>query len=255
MTLTIVCQKCNKNTEKRWHGPQKYCEPCSVEIQRQRKIDWNRRHGREIAERRRPKVMAQYSKRREALIVAGAEESDRSAKNILWDSNKRPDLVHVIRLKFPFTWALSKNFQWGARPGGYVYLRREAKAMREVITRTLLQMDHGFVQGKIWLDICVQKPDHKGDAVNFVDAICDAVKKGIGVDDRWFSLGLVDWQIVKKEPWIIIAIGQEYREPRQVCCYCGAIKTYEHFQGKKKIGRECRDCRQRIRSASKDVQA
>lgn len=133
-------------------------------------------------------------------------------------------------------------------------MRSEARAAREALTQSLLNKDHGFVQGKIWIDICVQKPEHRGDAVNFVDAICDAVKKGIGIDDRWFSLGLVDWQIVKKDPFIIISIGQEYREPRQVCCYCGSIKTYDQFMGKKKVGRECRDCLTLFREAkSKQV--
>lgn len=249
--LTIICQRCNTPTGKRWHGTQKYCIPCSVEVQRQRKLAWNQKYHGEIQERRRPKVLAQYSERRAILIKAGADESDRSAKQILWDSNKRPDLINVLRLKFPFTWALSKNYQWGYGRGGYVFLRRESKEAREKITAYLQRQDHGFVQGKIWIDICVQKPDHKGDAVNFVDAICDAIKKGIAIDDRWFSLGLVDWQIVKKNPQIIVSIGQEYREPRQICCYCGAMKTYDHFQGKKKIGRECRACLEKVRAAKK----
>lgn len=191
------------------------------------------------------------TERRAALIKAGADESHKSSKSILWDSNQRPNLVNVVKMKIPFTWALSKNSQWSYRREGYVYLRAEAKAVRESITQSLLMKDHGFVQGKVWVDICVQKPEHRGDAVNFVDAICDAVKKGINIDDRWFSLGLVDWQIVKKDPFIIISIGQEYTEPHQVCCYCGAIKHRDQFQGKKKIGRECRDCLKLLKVGTK----
>ncbi len=230
---------------------QKYCKPCAQKINWARKNEWGRRHHKETWAKRKGAAAVFLTERREALIKAGAEESARSAKNILWDSNRRPDLVNVVKMKIPFTWALSKNYQWGYRRQGYVYLRAEAKAVRDSITQSLLMKDHGFVPGKVWIDICVQKPEHRGDAVNLVDSICDAVKKGINIDDRWFSLGLVDWQIVKKDPFIIISIGQEYREPRQVCCYCGAIKTYDHFMGKKKIGRECRACLDLLHSARK----
>lgn len=235
------CFSCGATIESPYNL-QKYCAPCAQKINWARKNEWGRKHQKETWAKRKDGVAVKATERRTALIKAGADESYKSSKSILWDSNKRPILVNEVKMKIPFTWALSKNYQWSYRREGYVYLRAEAKAAREAITQSLLMKDHGFVQGKVWVDICVQKPEHRGDAVNFVDAICDAVKKGINIDDRWFSLGLVDWQIVKKDPFIIISIGQEYTEPRQVCCYCGAIKTYDQFMGKKKVGRECRDC-------------
>lgn len=230
---------------------QKYCAPCAQKINWARKNEWGRKHQKETWAKRKDVVAGQLTQRRKILSDAGAAESIKSAKNILWDSNQRPDLVNVVKMKVPFTWALSKNYQWSYRRQGYVYLRTEAKAARECIIQSLKMKDHGFVQGKVWVDICVQKTEHKGDAVNFVDAICDAVKKGIGIDDRWFSLGLVDWQIVKKDPFIIISIGQEYTEPHQVCCYCGAIKHRDQFMGKKTIGRECRACLKLLKDAKK----
>lgn len=230
---------------------QKYCKPCAQKINWARKNEWGRKHHKETWAKRKDAAAAILTDRRAALIKAGADESARSAKSILWDSNKRPDLVNVVKMRIPFTWALSKNSQFRYNVKGYVHLREEAKAARDQITQSLLMKDHGFVPGKVWIDICVAKPEHRGDAVNFVDAICDAVKKGINIDDRWFSLGLVDWQIVKSEPFIIISIGQEYLEPRQVCCYCGAIKTYDQFQGKKKVGRECLSCLKILRDSKK----
>ena len=104
-----------------------------------------------------------------------------------------------------------------------------------------------FYQNKIWLDILVQKPDHRGDAVNVVDLVCDGIKRGIGVDDRWFCIRRLDWQIEKHDPLLLIGIRQKATENCLVCPHCGAIKPFSEFNKAKHnpmgVGGECRDCR------------
>jgi uncharacterized Zn-finger protein len=94
-------------------------------------------------------------------------------------------------------------------------------------------------RNKVWIDIFVQKPDHRGDAINFVDLIADAIKVAIGIDDRWFSIRRVDWQIVKENPRIFIGIGQQDLFDSKICSYCGRILPEKNFS---KSGRECREC-------------
>ncbi len=131
--------------------------------------------------------------------------------------------------------------------------------MREAIISRLRQGLHcvRIAHNKVWLDILVQKPNHKGDAVNVVDLICDAVKEAVGVDDRWFSIRRLDWEIVKENPRLFVGIGQDSDVDSQVCSYCGQIKPFEEFGQRKRsrlgIGRECRECRRRGRELSKTL--
>lgn len=64
-----------------------------------------------------------------------------------------------------------------------------------------------FKKSKIWLTIRVFKPNHRLDAVNFLDGIADGVKDAIGVDDRYYS-ATIDWAIDKENPRIEIFIRQ-----------------------------------------------
>lgn len=51
------------------------------------------------------------------------------------------------------------------------------------------------------------KPDHRLDAINFLDGIADGVKDAIGIDDRYFS-ATIDWSIDKQNPRIEVFIRQ-----------------------------------------------
>lgn len=101
-------------------------------------------------------------------------------------------------------------------------------------------------QNKLWIDMFVQKPTHRGDAANFVDMVCDAVKDGIGLDDRWFSIREVDWEIVKKDPKLFIGFGQREDFDVRICSSCGRPLTPDNFQKASGlplgVGRNCRDC-------------
>jgi hypothetical protein len=101
------------------------------------------------------------------------------------------------------------------------------------------------VHNKVWIDILVQKPNHKG----------DAVKDTLPVDDRWFCIRRLDWEIVKDNPRLFVGIGQESDENCQVCSCCGQIKPFLEFNRRKYhrlgIGRECRERRRMGRVLAK----
>lgn len=103
------------------------------------------------------------------------------------------------------------------------------------------------MHNKVWIDILVQKPDHRGDAVNVIDLVCDALKDALPVDDRWFCIRRLDWEIAKENPRLFIGIGQASDQDCQICSYCGQIKELEAFNRSRSrplgVGRECKDCR------------
>jgi hypothetical protein len=93
----------------------------------------------------------------------------------------------------------------------------------------------------------VQKPDARGDALNVIDAVSDAIKGVLGVDDRWYSVKRLDWQIVKDDPQIYIGISQKSDGDKRICSYCGRILTLDMFWKDKSnrmgVGRECKECK------------
>lgn len=127
---------------------------------------------------------------------------------------------------------------------------------RDVAWSTKLALvNQTVVHNKLWIGLFVEKPDHRGDAINVVDLVCDGIRDAIDVDDRWFCLQFVDWRVNKADPKIFIQIGQEDVEPSQVCSYCGQILVLESFT--KKTGnphghdRVCRECRKQGRILAK----
>lgn len=155
----------------------------------------------------------------------------------------------LVRVTYPFAYSVSKNATYSNGQGlGHVFLREKSRAYRDGLTIMLQQALKGrkIYQNKIWLEIFVQKPNHKGDAVNVVDTVCDAVKDAIGVDDRWFSIKRLDWQITKSDPHLIIGISQEDCFDAQSCNTCGRILAFDQFYKQKGnkagISRQCRSC-------------
>lgn len=177
-----------------------------------------------------------------------------------WFKNPVPDLIWQERISVPFSYAASKNNIYAMRRSGQLMLRRESKELRKKICLAMKAKLYGrkIAHNKVWIEILVQKPNHKGDAVNVVDLVCDALKDAIPVDDRWFSIRILDWHIIKEDPKLYIAIGQETDEDAQVCSYCGLIKSLDHFHKDKRspigVGRECNLCRKQGRVLAKRVQ-
>lgn len=135
---------------------------------------------------------------------------------------------------------------------GHVYMREEIKEVRDELIFQLRAAGGEWFDGKVWIDLFVEKPDARSDAINVLDLICDAVKVAIEVDDRWFSIRRVDWSVVKFEPRIYVAVTQAVSEHHRVCSYCGVIKPLGDFaknrSGPHGHGRECSRCRNALRS-------
>jgi hypothetical protein len=239
------CKLCNANFISR-NPRQFYCASCSISQDlKRKKLDrtkiWNRGH-------------------HDAARDTGLEISKREQRSLV-DYRRQPRLKWKVCIRYPFSWAASKNAIYRLVPKGHVALRQEAKYWRNGLA-VLLQSsvrNIQIVQNKLWIDIFVEKPNHKGDAINVVDAVCDAIKVGVGIDDRWFCIRHLDWAINKNDPEILIGIGQEDVPNAQACSYCGRILGFDRFTAnrsyKNGIHRVCRDClakgksRQQLRMA------
>lgn len=246
----ITCSKCGQLAPRR--GPtQRYCVPCSESRDQERKARWARANPL-APEKSREKAAKGLRHAR----VAGAAISRAHAEAITWDATTPVELEWMIRIAMPFDYGLSKNAIYRMGLKGHVTLRQETRQLRVVLEAKIRDALQGItpVQGKVWLDILVQKPNHKGDAVNVIDTVCDAAKKALGVDDRWFSIRRLDWQIVKTEPRLFLGIGQVSRLPEKVCACCGRSLPLDAFWGKKRKSRECIECRTARPSPTDDSQ-
>lgn len=235
---------------------QKYCRACSEKRDLQRKRLWARKHPPSPEQAARNVQRNRH--KTERAKEAGAIASQATASGITWYDPAGPDLLWMVRIAVPFTYATSKNHIYAMCKKGHVALRRESREIRRAIASNLRLALHcmPIVHNKVWIDILVQKPNHKGDAVNVVDLVCDAVKDAIDrVDDRWFCIRRLDWEIVKGKPRLFVGVGQDSDEDCQVCSYCGQIKPLSAFNRSKHnhlgVGRECRECRRRGRLLAK----
>lgn len=255
MELELTCEDCGARSVRT--GPtQRYCPTCSERRDLVRKRLWARDNPPSIEQAARN--LEQASVRKELSKEAGATVNQAAARNIAWYEPLGPDLLWNCRVAVPFTYAASKNHIYTMRRTGHIALRREARQIRQAITSALLRGLHCIrvAHNKVWLDILVQKPNHKGDAVNVLDLVCDATKEAVGIDDRWFSIRRLDWEIVKRNPRLFVGVGQDSDVDCQVCSYCGQIKPFAEFGRRQRnrfgIGRECRECRSRGRQIARD---
>ena len=250
----MACQDCSAEVPRR-SAMQKYCLPCSEKRDLSRKRLWARENPPSSEQAQR--IKQGVKRRKELSREAGALANKRAKSNIAWYESGGPDLLWMVRAAVPFSYAASKNHIYALRKTGHVALRREARQMRHAISSALRPGLHcmPIKHNKVWVDIFVQKPNHKGDAVNVVDLVCDAVKDAVGVDDRWFSIRRLDWEIVKDKPRLFVGVGQDSDVDCQICSYCGQIKPFSEFNRHKGnplgIGRKCRECRRQGRILKK----
>ena len=189
--------------------------------------------------------------------MAGIDINRTVKKSINWIEPDCPDLIWLARVAVPFSYAASKNHIYTLRRSGHVALRRESKIKRAEISAAIRHTigDKQIAHNKLRIDILVQKSNHRGDAVNVIDLVCDAIKDAVPVDDRWFCIRRLDWEIAKEEPMLYIGLGQESEVDSQVCSYCGQIKPLLEFNKNKLnhlgVGRECKECRRRGRLLKK----
>jgi len=234
---TINCQQCGKEVPKK-SAMHKYCEECSQARDVETKAKWAKANPLfRTAEQNK----ANREKEKSRNIARGLANNKPTVENL--SHFPEVDLMWLAKIAIPFSYAASKNHLWATTNKGHVYRRTESNAVQNEIIIRLKSAVSGvkIYRNKIWLDIFVQKPDHRGDAINVLDIVADAVKEAIGIDDRWFSIRRVDWQIVKQNPRIFIGIGQDEQDlfDAKLCSYCGRILPEDKFS---KTGRECREC-------------
>jgi hypothetical protein len=189
---------------------------------------------------------------RQRAIDFGKKLSSGHAASLA-DPPHDPNLKWLVKIAVPFSWDASKNAIYSIRAnrrgkGRQLALRDESRKYRNMLISELQTAlrDREIIQNKLWIDIFVEKSNHRGDAVNVVDTICDALKMASGLDDRWFCIRRLDWSINKHDPRILIGIGQEFGNPVQVCSYCGRILEFDQFSKNKHspqgIRRVCKHC-------------
>lgn len=246
----MKCKVCKKETERK-SPSQLYCPDCSAIKDNERKLKYWRS---EKGQARAKKWQQDYTKNKEgkkarSRCIEKGRKINKKTRNKIYDWMIRDvDIIKLLRLSYPFDSNFSKNAIWGlGKRGGHVYIRKEVNALKEQIAWDIKNSEMEWVHDKVWLDIYVQKPNPRFDAVNVIDTICDAVKIGMDIDDKWFSIRRLDWQVIKEDPRIYIGIGQEGDVEKQICSYCGRILKEDYFGKnrslKRGIGRECKDCR------------
>lgn len=240
VTGTIVCQTCGTTAPRRGTR-QFYCEKCSTERDLKRKSLWAERHPARLAS---PRSRVALLKRR---LENGQRLTLQNRSHIATPSDE-PNLLWIVRVAVPFSYAASKNAIYRTVRRGFVELGIEARDWKAALIDRVRKCVSAqpIVQNKLWIDIFVEKSDHRGDAVNVIDAVCDALKVATGLDDRWFCIRRVDWSIVKSIPRIIVGFGQDTDAQAQVCCSCGRILPLAAFHSNaftsRGTARNCKEC-------------
>lgn len=235
-----LCERCGAPAPA--HRWARFCRSCSAERDRERARLWARAN----PQKRNPVTLSLRTAR---LRAEGAAVSDSVRSPITWFAD-RPTFapVRILRVSVPFDTSFSKNSIYAVGKGGHIHLRQRQRELREAVTWRVKQHWDGppWPNRKTYLDILVQKPNHKSDAINVLDSICDALKVAIGVDDRWFCVSRLDWEIVKRDPLIHIGIAVDGTGDMSVCSYCGRVLVLSAFTANrtmaKGISRKCREC-------------
>lgn len=251
--LFTECKICKKAIRKKNHF-QKYCQECSSKKDLQRKVRPATDEAKKL--KRRYSVMTEEEK---AQRLAGSKNSQQRAEaeavgNRINEAYKTTRIIgspwatkprhpkHGVWVTVPFSLDFSKNRIYSiAAKSGHVFLRQEAKRTRAEITHLIKEQLSGerFYKGKVWVDIFVQKPSYRSDAINVIDSVCDAIKVAIGVDDTWFCIGKLDWEIAKKEPKLFLHVWQDISEDHFICPSCGRVLPISTYSRGRK---PCVDC-------------
>lgn len=108
----------------------------------------------------------------------------------------------------------SKNRMWVTRRGGRGRcLSKRARIARDrlaaMVAAQMAGAGYVATRGVLWLRIHVCLPHHRGDAINCLDLVADAVEKGTGLDDRWYEIRCLTWEIDRANPRMVVDIGQD----------------------------------------------
>lgn len=223
----IVCESCGDLALR--GSAARLCVVCSAKRDEARRAKYVGKNPLSPEEKKARKK-AKWA-REDALRLRAAQEELQLAQPIAWPANEAPDLLWLVRVAAPFSYKFSKNAQWAMGNRANVFLRKEAMDLRKGLMARIraayLNSGVKTVTAKLWVDIFVQKSNNMGDAINVVDSVCDALKEAVELDDRWFSIRKLDWQIVKESPRIYIGFGQETDVPHTACSHCGQVMPSE----------------------------
>lgn len=180
--------------------------------------------------RARSREHTQSDREREKVAGEALSENNRGQFGRIHE----PDLIWRVWVAMPFDHSFSKNQMYARTGSGAVYIRENSRntrfVLKSLIKKSVLDAKVKVAHNKVWITIFVEKRDWRGDAVNTVDLVCDAIKDAIGVDDKMFSIQQVDWAVVKRNPRILIGIGQESAEDVKVCPACGTLRPLHEFR-------------------------
>lgn len=131
-----------------------------------------------------------------------------------------------------------------AKIGGRTAIIKSPAARAKLVEIELAVIDSAdaaqavFVSARVDVIIKVYKDNLQSDAINVVDLVCDGIKRGIGVDDAWFSVAVV-WGVDRKDPRIIIKITQRDVEDHWYCLRCDAYRPISMLDSKKRCKGGC----------------
>lgn len=239
----LVCAETGCQSAFKPRGPNhQYCRGCSATRDLERKRKWASNNPQPFDDRKR----AQATKRRDGIRQRGAEINAREPSR----RGVRPGLAWQIEIDVPFSYDGSKNHVW-TMSGTHTYSRRESIEYRATIADSIAlairSAGQHVAHNRLWVGLFVQMPNNRGDAHNMVDLVMDAVEDATGLDDRYYSLSGVDWEIRKTDPRMFVSVGQESFDDIKICSACGRFLPHDQFtrnrSSKDGIGRNCRECR------------
>jgi hypothetical protein len=205
--------------------------------------------GRQYAAQSGDALLEKKASYRSAARVRQLQIAERrnsaEAETIAWQSGAPVNQEWLVRVSVPFTYDASKNSRHSLSKSG-LFTRKAFVQFRTALALTLKSAlaRQGIkpVDGKLWLDLFVQKSNHRGDAVNVVEAICDAVQDATGVNDRWYSIKRLDWQVVHRDPMIFVGVSQETTVPQSMCSCCGLIRPDTEMHTSRGLRSKTRIC-------------
>lgn len=239
---TISCSDCGCSVATT-SRVQRYCALCSEKRARERARKFLRSDLPPTDER-----LADRNNVAARTAEVGNIISSLDLTSMVWQ--RRIGCRWLVNFAVPFSYACSKNAIYRPDPRGHLFLRKEAKTHREMIIVEAKRAMKGVrvYHNKLWIDLLVEKPDHRGDAINVLDSVCDALKVAVAIDDRWFCIKSLDWKIVKgRQADIHIGLSQEEDCDVSACSSCGRLLPFDAFNRQRctinGVSRNCKECR------------
>ena len=228
------CARCGEPTvDRSINQVKKFCGACLPEARLEFNRTYQKKHADRIAgARKKYREECDAASSREAHCVAGMPHV--------------PPMVEATRFRIPFFKELSKNrfLRRGWRGGVYIPddTRKAFDYSLALARDALKDFRLRGKPGKVWVALMVQKPNMKSDAINMVDAVCDILKDALEIDDCWFSLKYVDWEIKRVNPEILVEVSVSRTTETRLCNRCWGEKDVAEFT---KAGLLCGGCKRK----------